>query len=216
MRVARLVSEGRTEWELLNNLGIAEVQDLLRSIPSPTKEPPKDAEGRVVALGIHALTAQLRVALDDPTCNLVIVICDAEGDPAADRWQEIRDELVKRAFEAVPEAMPVEGTVVSNQEDKRVGVWIMPDNSSTGMIEDFFWAAIPEENEEKSLAHNYVSSVPRPKFKGKLSKAKLYAWLAVQKDPSAHPWQAFRWTWIKRDRGSVPLFLRWIERLLLD
>ncbi len=145
----------------------------------------------MVALGIDSLKTQLRVALDDPTCNLVIVICDAETEPAADRWQDIRDELVKRVFEAVPETMPVDGVVVSNQEDKRVGVWIMPDNSSTGMIEDFFWTAIPDYDSEKKLAHDYLAQIEQPKFRKKISKAKLYAWLAIQKDPSAHPWQAF-------------------------
>lgn len=177
-----------------------------------------DAEGRVVALGKDTLVLRLSAALDDPTCNLVIVICDAETKPAATQWTQIQSVLLARKFADVPESIPSVGLVVSDPEDKRVGVWIMPNNEGTGMIEDFLWSSIPEDSLEKLLAEEFVqkvvSVVEKPKFKNGNSKARLYAWLAVQSDPSTHPWQALRFNWIRRDIGVLPAFQDWLNLLL--
>jgi len=212
----RLICEGRTEWELLNNLASEKIKSLIADIPKPASENLKDAKGRTVGLGNSALLPRLRNALDESTCKVVIVICDAESKEAKFTWQNIRGELDKRASKSIPEVLPSIGMDLWINDDKRVGVWVMPDNLSSGMIEDFFWSAIPETDREKPLAEAFVKGIENPKFKSKISKAKLYAWLAVQKDPSANPWQALNWNRIKKDQGKIPDFLTWIEQLLSD
>jgi hypothetical protein len=215
MSKVRLVAEGRTEWELIHNLRIGPQPDLLSSIPNPALEPLLDAEGQAIPFGKDSLLDRLQVVLDEPGQAVVIVVCDAEGEKAAGTWGDVRIQLAERGYDDVPEEMAADGVIVSKRGGKRVGVWIMPNNADEGMIEDFFWNAIPDTEPEKDLAREFVERIPEPrKFKKKVSKAKLYAWLAVQKDPSAHPWQAFGYKWIKEDLGDVPAFLNWLERLL--
>ena len=59
----------------------------------------------------------------------------------------------------------------------------MPNNTDPGMIEDFYLRAIPDEDLELELAHTFVSSIPNPKFRLKISKSKYRVWLAIQKVP---------------------------------
>lgn len=211
-----LVCEGRTEWELLNNLASEKIRSLIDEIDWKATKDSKDAKGQKVALGKDALMTRLGAALKDPTCKVVIVICDADTKAAAFTWEKIRGELVKLASNAIAMELPSGGVNLLTDDDKRVGVWVMPDNLSSGMIEDFFWAAIPESDREKPLAEAFVKGIENPKFKSKTSKAKLYAWLAVQKDPSANPWQALNWNQIKKKEGKIPDFLTWIEQLLSE
>lgn len=65
------------------------------------------------------------------------------------------------------------------------GLWIMPNNHSEGMLED--WIIECVKSDEKALfdqAVNAVQNLSRPKFKAHLqSKAKVATWLAWQKIP---------------------------------
>lgn len=63
------------------------------------------------------------------------VILDAD-DVFESRWAGVK-RFCEQFFEDVPAILPVEGLVLENSDGKRCGVWIMPDNSSAGMLETF-------------------------------------------------------------------------------
>ena len=110
------------------------------------------------------------------------IVADANDDLEA-RWRE----LVAAAEEEgvrLPDAPSSSGTLVEG--DIRVGVWLMPDNASTGELEDFARELVPGADRVWPLAEKYIADIPETDRKfsiGKTSKANLYAWLASRKHP---------------------------------
>ena len=110
------------------------------------------------------------------------VLADANDDPA-ERWREIVDVAAEEGVR-LPGAPDPSGTVVGDRP--RVGVWLMPDNRSSGELEDFARKLIPESDPVRPLAEQYFAAIPEAdrKFRRrKTPKANLYAWLASRKHP---------------------------------
>lgn len=107
------------------------------------------------------------------------ILTDANDDPQA-RWQAISDRIVKaQAQPPAHSGMVIEGT-------PRIGVWMMPDNVSSGELENFIAKLIPDEDPIWPRAKDYVDSIPerdRPFKPGKILKAQIHAWLATRTKP---------------------------------
>ena len=43
----------------------------------------------------------------------------------------------------------------------RVGIWLMPDNASTGELEDFVMQLIPEDDSVWPLSKQYIGEIPQ-------------------------------------------------------
>ena len=144
----------------------ANLNELLKSVPGEIRAP-----GRV-AIGI---------------------VVDADEDPER-RWNEVVGCL-QRAVKDFPCKLSSAdvgrlcvrrpgGTILPSSP--RVGVWMMPDNESTGELEDFVALMIPEDDEIWPLATRYIEDIPHSERKfrsNKMLKAKLFAWLASRKEP---------------------------------
>lgn len=105
------------------------------------------------------------------------VLADANDDLEA-RWQDLVDAANEGAV-SLPDAPAPAGTIVEGRP--RVGVWLMPDNRSAGELEDFARQLVPSSDRVWPRAKRYIEGIPDEdrRFKpGKISKAKLYAWLA--------------------------------------
>ena len=69
------------------------------------------------------------------------IVVDANGD-AHERWGQLRRHY-ESAVPGLPEVLPEDGLTTAEQGHPagrrvpRFGVWIMPDNRLTGMLEDF-------------------------------------------------------------------------------
>lgn len=69
-------------------------------------------------------------------------------------------------------------------KDLRVGVWLMPDNQSRGMLEDFAGQLVPPEDELWDKAKLNVDEIVNPRFPEEhTAKAYIYTWLGWQKEP---------------------------------
>ncbi len=109
------------------------------------------------------------------------VLADANDDLEA-RWQELVEAAAQRA--RLPDAPGSSGTLVEGSP--RLGVWLMPDNGSSGELEDFACELVPASDPVWPLAEQYIAAIAEAdrKFRpGKISKANLYAWLASRKHP---------------------------------
>ena len=89
---------------------------------------PGAIEGELAASGLEALGA----------------VVDANGD-AHRQWTRIRNRCQEH-LPPLPTAIPEEGLQVATAAGPRFGVWIMPDNRSTGMLEDFLAQLAPNES----------------------------------------------------------------------
>ena len=114
------------------------------------------------------------------------VLLDADRDV-----HECWDEVVKgfsRTSIQLPPAPSRTGTIVPEKVGQpRVGIWLMPDNTSSGEVEDFVMRMMPVNDVVWPIADKYIDMLPtsaRQFEQVKADKAKLYAWLATRREPS--------------------------------
>ena len=110
------------------------------------------------------------------------IVMDANDDLAT-RWRAIGDRLRKGEVR-LPAEPELGGTIIDS--DPRVGVWLMPNNSTSGELENFVSELVPKDDPVWPLAEQYIKSIPnehRPFSPRKELRAKLHAWLATRKEP---------------------------------
>ena len=134
--------------------------------------------------GLEPLLETVGAELNVLGRKAVGILVDANDDLAA-RWKSVTDRLLNEGVTAPRQPTP-KGTVIDTIEKPRVGIWIMPDNTSTGELEDFVMQMIPEGDPVWPLATRYIGEIPKAdrKFQeNKTRRAELYSWLAARENP---------------------------------
>lgn len=75
-----------------------------------------------------------------PGLKAIEIIVDAD-DEFDSRWSRVRDRCRNIAVD-FPEELPSKGLIHQNEHGLRIGVWIMPDNQSRGMLETFLGSLV--------------------------------------------------------------------------
>lgn len=110
------------------------------------------------------------------------IILDANTKPAG-RWDEVKDQLAQVNINA-PRNLCASGAIIEGRP--RVGVWLMPDNTACGELENFVAQMIPAGDAVWPLSQAYIDGIPcaeRKFSEKKQPRAQLYAWLAAREDP---------------------------------
>ncbi len=132
---------------------------------------------------LENIPVQLKLSSAD---DVVGVIIDADTDLTA-RWQAIRYRLSQAGYDDVPVDPDPSGTIVEPLGEMslpRAGVWIMPDNKTTGILEDFLRFLVPQPNALFDHVVASVNSIPDRRFnRNDKPKATIHTWLAWQSDP---------------------------------
>ena len=142
------------------------------------------------------------------------VLLDMDDDPQS-RWDEVAYQLRLAGLQppVVPDSA---GTVISAGNGKpRVGVWLMPNNESSGELEDFVARMIPNGDTVWPLARGYIDRIAPSDRKfaaGKTLRAQLYSWLAVREDPRQMG-LAIRAKDLETDGELCRQFIDWLSRL---
>ena len=110
------------------------------------------------------------------------------NDNVKGRWNAIMGRLRKAGIMQLPSSPKSSGTIISSKlpSKPRIGIWLMPDNSSRGELEDFIARMIPESDAVWPLSRHYIDEIPKRerKFKPKKTRrAQIHAWLAAREDP---------------------------------
>lgn len=138
---------------------------------------------------VDKLLDAIEVEADVPGRQVMGIVLDADESPA-DRWRDVTERLNRLRQEEhfslseLPEQPTSAGTIVDGT--LRVGIWLMPDNKSTGELEDFVATMIPDTDPVWPLSEQYIDDIPpeHRKFKcHKAQKAKVHAWLATREYP---------------------------------
>ncbi len=112
-------------------------------------------------------------------------VLDADLEPLS-RWAQIRDALAKNGL-SVPGAPPADGLVIPGlSSDSRVGVWLMPDNSAPGCLEDFLGKLVPGGDAcwtHAGSSTEHARTIGAPLAHKDLSKGAVHAWLAWRETP---------------------------------
>ena len=144
-------------------------------------------------------------------------VVDADDTPE-EHWRQVTNEIAEANSDIqLPQAPDPAGTIIAEDPSigsPRIGIWIMPDNKSTGELEDFAARMIPDGDPVWPHAQEYIDGIPRPrKFDDdKATKAEVHAWLAARKYPGLIG-LAVREGDLDVDGDLAKSFLTWLTRL---
>ena len=80
----------------------------------------------------------IRVKLSEEG-DVIGVVIDADTE-ISDRWKSIRNRITDIGYQNVPDQPDSDGTILDSPSGTllpRLGVWIMPNNQTSGILEDF-------------------------------------------------------------------------------
>ena len=116
------------------------------------------------------------------------IIADANSD-AGQTWKSLRNRC-RGSFPELPDELPATGLIHENESGLKLGVWLMPDNRSHGMMETFLTYLVPDNNNPvlryAESARDEARTLGAPYKDVQADKAKIYTWLAWQ-DPPGWP-----------------------------
>jgi hypothetical protein len=167
--------------------------------------------------GIEKLLAALPLALRNRDTRRLGVIVDADLDMAA-RWQAIR-RLVKEEGVKLPEEPVASGTIVDAQfPGAKLGIWLMPDNRSAGMLEHFVAKLIPGGDARWGYADEAATEARRRYGDAGCPakdhpKSRLHTWLAWQRAPGLPLGTALNARILGHDSPDAQAFQGWFDEL---
>ncbi len=145
------------------------------------------------------------------------VIIDADTDLAA-RWASLNHILKSSGYNSIPKD-PVPGGAVIRQEKKPVvGIWLMPENTIPGKLEDFVGFLRPQDDLLWPMVDEAVLKVKTLEEKHRFrdvheSKARIHTWLAWQKEPGKPMGQAITARYLDADASHAQQLIAWIRKL---
>ena len=165
--------------------------------------------------GVDSIIGGLQILLK--TYDSLAIIVDADMDPKS-RWDSIRNRAYDYGF-SLPEN-PVEGGFCAeNDEGKKFGVWLMPNNTIPGMLEDFLKDLVPPQDETLPLVRKFIEDMPyvNGRFADKhKSKALIRTYLAVQEEPGLPFGTAIKAKYFNSDGPEIIKLSDWSRCVLVS
>jgi len=159
--------------------------------------------------------AYISASLKRPGLAALGVVLDA-NESFEGRWERIR-QLFRPAFPRIPETLDQDGMITESDSGLRLGVWIMPDNRSRGMLETFLAYLVPNDSEavwqEAISASDRARNAGAPFKEIHADKARIHTWLAWQ-DPPGRPFgEALKNTCLDPSVPQAAAFAQWFITL---
>jgi hypothetical protein len=168
--------------------------------------------------GVEKLLKNLPQQLKESDIEALGIVIDADMDLAA-RWDSLRNRLTDSKYEHVPERPAPDGTILEPPGGAllpRVGIWIMPDNQSTGNLEDFLHFLVPEGSRLFNHVESSVATIPEGEQRfsqSAESKAIIHTWLAWQEEPGKPLGTAITARYLDPSVAQVDILVSWLKRL---
>lgn len=216
-----LIVEGQDDRHVISHL--AKTADLL--LFNQRKPPPDMEEARAIEIidegSDYKVLTSINRYLGQSKLQKFGVVMDADTS-VVDRWNSIRDRLNRDGL-ALPTEIDPDGFVGQSPNGVRIGVWLMPDNLATGMLENFAAQMIPDDDRLWGLAKRSVQDASTAesragrRFKDiHLAKAEIHTWLAWQDEPGQKLGQAIDQRMLFTGSPVALSFVNWLRRLYLD
>jgi len=161
----------------------------------------------------------LQSFLNDSELTALGLILDAD-ESTTSTWQSIRDKCLQvRSLKNInfPPVIPLEGFIAQVDESKKIGVWIMPDNQSPGMLETFLAYLVPDQ---QNALWNYAQDAARkaqdygaPFTESHTDKVNIYTWLAWQEPSGRQLHDAIKQKIFNPTHPKSKVFMDWFRRL---
>ncbi|MBI3946563.1 MAG: hypothetical protein HY321_11635 [Armatimonadetes bacterium] len=168
--------------------------------------------------GVHRLLESFPIRLKESDVEVLGVVLDADTSPAG-RWEAIRKHLAEAGYPDVPERPTPTGTILPPPPASilpRTGIWIMPDNQTPGILEDFLRFLVPDGS--PLFSHVCASVAAIPEGERRFSrvaepKALIHTWLAWQEEPGKPLGLAVREGYFNVASARVDALASWLNRL---
>ena len=195
-----LLVEGQDDEHVVRHL-------CLRSQPMP----PFHIENK---LNVDTLLDSIKQEVRVPGRNAVGILVDANDDLNA-RWSAVANRFREGNIE-VPRTPEPTGTLIEGTSRiPRVGIWLMPDNTSPGELENFVSEMIPNDDPVWPRSQSYIDGIPKSDRKfieKKIPRAKVHAWLATREEPRKMG-VAIRAQDLRVDGPLSTRFANWLRQL---
>jgi len=176
-----------------------------------TAETPTETEG-----GIELLLKELPTRLRAEGLRALGIVVDADQDVSA-RWQAVCARLPASDYSDMPPMPQSNGWISSQTSLPRVGVWLMPNNQLTGMLEDFVAQLIPADDRLRPKAEAIVQDIEQTGLHRypptQHPKAMIHTWLAWQETPGMPMGQAITARALGHNSPIALVFVEWLKRL---
>ncbi len=167
---------------------------------------------------VQRLLENLPVHLKESDLEALGVVVDADTDLTA-RRQSLRDRLTTAGYPKVPAEPDRTGTILASPPDSllpRVGVWIMPDNRTEGILEDFLRFLVPAGGSLFSYVESSIAGIPQSERRfSRLDepKAVIHTWLAWQEKPGKPLGTAITAKFLDPNVAQVDVLVAWLKSL---
>ncbi|WP_080058925.1 DUF3226 domain-containing protein [Spirosoma aerolatum] len=200
---AKLLVEGNDDqhvvWAICEKYNIPETFDVI------------DCEG------ISRILERLPLELKQESIKAIGVVLDADQD-LQKRWKNLSGILSSFGY-AIPDQPSPEGfTHLPHDIYPTIGIWLMPDNLQSGMLEDFIRLLIRPNDllspfVEQALVQLEAQPIDSRYSEIHRAKAYIHTWLAWQKDPGTPMGLAVTKTYLDHNTELCQRFVNWLNRL---
>lgn len=147
--------------------------------------------------------------------RIVGVVLDADEDHER-RWAQVT-QIFKKHGITCPKS-PVEGGFFAELDEGafRAGIWLMPNNQSPGILEDFLALLVPDGDscwDYCDIVVDEAKARRAPFADQDRSKAKIHTWLAWRENPGIPFGQALTQKCLSADAHIAQNFVQWFRQL---
>jgi len=163
---------------------------------------------------LPAIPVTLKAVGDEAVVGIVL---DADTD-ISNRWHAVRNPLLDLGYD-VPKNPEAKGTIIEPPVGAflpRAGIWIMPNNQTPGILEDFLSFLVPNNSVLYKHAVDSVEGIPPSEQRfNKTAKPKvmIHTWLAWQEKPGKPLGTAIKARFLDPDVDQVTCLISWLDRL---
>lgn len=150
------------------------------------------------------------------SCSRIGIVVDADMN-CTSRWDQIKAKAIGY-FPEFPDNPDHAGTILTSGE-KRLGIWLMPNNVDGGKLEDFLATLVPVGNQWWNWAEE---ATKQAKSRGAqfteadFIKAHIHTWLAWGPEPGLPFGTAITAATFSHDSALAIAFVAWMKALFAE
>lgn len=167
---------------------------------------------------VEQLLENFPVRLKESDVDRLGLVLDADTDIHG-RWHAVRNRLSRAGYVEIPETPCIGGTILTpppNTLLPRFGVWLMPNNTTPGILEDFLAFLIPEGSFLLQHVKSSVAAIPEAERRfARLVEPKviIHTWLAWQEEPGKPLGTAITARFLDPNVQQVDVLVKWLRAL---
>jgi len=169
-----------------------------------------------VAEGDTNIKTALKEQLQSTDVEHIGIIMDADDKGAENRFKSLIDFIQKETGKDLTDCkLNSEGFCHKLNDNRTIGIWVMPDNKNEGYLENFVSSMIPNNDETWQFAQAKVKELSEQAFckfnKTAKQKALVHTFLAWQKTPGLPMGTAIKAEFLRIETPLVENFIEWFQ-----